>query len=302
MKSLVVFCLALFVFSFARAQGTANSISHGRIVSIKDYQSKFVLPRNVDIWLPEDYDQSSTERYAVLYMQDGQNLFSSGSSYGGVEWQVDETLSRLRMHDSVRKVIVVGIWNSAKRFLEYNPAKAYKLLRPAIQKELETEYGGKPLSDEYLKFMVKELKPYIDAHFRTKKDRANTYVAGSSMGGLISLYALFEYPTIFGGAACISTHWPVSIKRNGPEAPKALLNYIRTHLPQQECRLYFDHGTATLDSWYTPYQGMVDVLLKQRAPKTLHWISKVYNGAEHNEASWQKRFDTVAYFLMPPVK
>jgi predicted alpha/beta superfamily hydrolase len=298
MKTSLVVCLALFFPFLSIAQMTKQKLTNGSLVSFKNFNSKYVLPRNIDVWLPDEYDHDSTGRYAVLYMQDGQNLFDPSTSYAGVEWKVDETITRLRQHDSVRKVIVVGIWNSPKRFLEYNPAKAYQLLSPSIQKDLETEYGGQPLSDEYLKFMMEELKPYIDAHFRTKKDRSNTFVAGSSMGGLISMYALFEYPKVFGGAACVSTHWPVSIKRNGPEAPKALMKYMLSHLPIQECRLYFDHGTETLDSWYAPYQGMIDLALQQHAPKTLHWTSKIFYGAEHNEASWQKRFDVVANFLL----
>ena len=282
----------------SQAQITEKKLASGKLISIKNFESKFVLPRNIDIWLPEGYDQDSNTKYSVLYMQDGQNLFDPALSYGGIEWQVDETLTRLMNKDSIRKVIVVGIWNSPKRFLEYDPYKAFEKLPSKIKTQLEKEYNGRPLSDQYLQFMVSELKPYIDDHFRTKNDRNNTFVAGSSMGGLISMYALFEYANIFSGAACISTHWPVSIRNNGPEAPKALLHYMLSHFPKQQCRIYFDHGTETLDSRYAPYQSIIDIGLIQHAPKTLEWLSKIYEGAAHNEASWRERFGTIAIWLL----
>lgn len=291
----LVLCMAALL---SQAQMTEKKLVNGKLVSIKNFDSKFVLSRNVDIWLPEQYNQDSSTRYAVIYMQDGQNLFDSSTAYGGVEWKIDETLSRLMDVDSIKKVIVVGIWNSPKRFLEYDPAKAFQKLPEKTQTQLEKEFDGRPLSDQYLQFIVKELKPFIDDHFRTQKDRNNTMVAGSSMGGLISMYALFEYPDIFSSAACISTHWPVSIKSNGPEAPKALLRYMENNFPKQPCKIYFDHGTATLDSRYAPYQSIIDIGFKQHAPKNLQWLSKIYVGAAHNEASWRERFGAIAVWML----
>ncbi len=103
---------------------------------------------------------------------------------------------------------MAGVWNSPIRWREYMPQKPYEA--PALQKHhplILERAGGPPLSDAYLQFLVEELKPFIDKRYRTLPDQQNTFVMGSSMGGLISLYAISEYPQVFGGAGCVSTHW-----------------------------------------------------------------------------------------------
>ena len=249
---------ALPVFLGLMSADAPDPAAPGHIERLADFASKFVKPRHVDVWLPEGYPQPGTH-YAVLYMQDGQNLFNPKSSYGGVAWEVDSTLAALG--PALRPCIVVGIWNTDRRFPEYTPAKAYAAMSAAQRANIEQERPGQPLSDAYLKFLVRELKPFVDQHFQTSPRRADTFVAGSSMGGLISLYAALEYPKVFGGAACFSTHWPLSLTENSPAFTEAMVQYLGHKLSRRnKPKLYFDYGSATLDAWYAPHQQRIDSL------------------------------------------
>ncbi|RAK66703.1 alpha/beta hydrolase [Hymenobacter edaphi] len=276
----------------------------GRVEHLADFPSKFVKPRHVDVWLPADYPRPG-RRYAVLYMHDGQNLFHPASSYGGVAWEVDSTLARLQLRGAVRPdVIVVGVWNTDRRFREYCPARPYQLLSAARRAQLAQEglLPGPPQSDEYLRFLVQELKPYVDGHYQTDKRRQSTFIGGSSMGGLISLYAAVEYPQVFGGAACLSTHWPLSLQDNPSDFTSACLRYLGQRLPAKgrRPRLYFDFGTATLDARYEPHQLRIDSLLRAKGYTGRDWLTRKYEGAAHSEASWKKRFEVPTRFLLSP--
>jgi predicted alpha/beta superfamily hydrolase len=149
-------------------------------------------------------------------------------------------------------------------------------------------------SDAYLRFLVDELKPAIDARYRTLPGPADTVVMGSSMGGLISLYAVAEYPQVFGAAGAVSTHWPA--------ADGAMVEWLGRHLPDPAThRLYFDYGTATLDAGYAPYQEAMDVLLRQAGYREgENWRTLRFEGAEHNEAAWKARVDEPLRFLLGP--
>jgi enterochelin esterase-like enzyme len=159
--------------------------------------------------------------------------------------------------------------------------------------------GKGPVSDAYLRFLVFELKPYIDSHFSTKKDQPNTFIAGSSMGGLISMYAICEYPDTFGGAACLSTHWTGIFTADNNPIPAAFLNYLKTNLPSpKNHKLYFDHGDKTLDSLYKPYQLKADEIIKAAGYGKKDWISREFPGEDHSERSWYKRLDIPMLFLL----
>lgn len=294
MKIVLLAALPLLAALFSASAPDPKAPGH--IEHLADFPSKFVQARNVDVWLPEGYPQPGT-RYAVVYMQDGQNLFDPQNAYGGVAWEVDSTLAALG--SSVRPCIVVGIWNTAQRFPEYTPAKPYAMMPAAERTKLEQEQPSQPLADAYLKFVVKELKPYIDQHFQTSPKRADTFVAGSSMGGLISLYAALEYPKVFGGAACFSTHWPLSLKENSAAFTAAMVQYLDKKLPRRDRpKLYFDHGTATLDAWYAPHQLRVDSVGRTHGYDETNWQSRSFPGAAHNEAAWKKRVPLAMQFLL----
>lgn len=264
-----------------------------RLEQHPDFPSRFVAARQVDVWLPPGYDAADAGRYPVIYMHDGQNLFAPGTSYGGVPWSVDAALERLIATGRTRGAMVVGIWNTgATRFLEYMPQKP-------MTDEVLANYGpglrataAELRSDAYLQFLVTELKPWVDRTYRTRPDAAHTFVMGSSMGGLISAYALAEYPTVFGGAGCVSTHWPAG--------EGGVIDYLARHLPPPgEARLYFDHGTETLDASYEGYQREMDARLRAAGwVEGRDWITRRFPGAEHSERSWRDRVDLPLAFLL----
>ncbi|UKJ07061.1 alpha/beta hydrolase [Solitalea lacus] len=295
-KLLACFLMCLF-FSLSLAQ-TKIPLKKGSLHRLESFHSKFVSSRKVDIWLPPNYQSDSTKRYAVIYMHDGQNLFMAKYSHGGVEWRVDEKVAEMMQDGKIKDCIVVGIWNTSKRMREYMPNTPYELLNATLENKLSKEFHGKPLGDAYLKFITQELKPYIDKNYNTLTDKANTCIMGSSMGALISLYAICEYPDVFGSAACMSTHWPLSMKFNDENVGEAFCKYLNHHLPSNSNhKIYFDYGTKTLDSLYAPYQTAVDKVMREEWPKG-NWTTIKYVEDEHGELYWQRRFGTPLEYLM----
>ena len=267
----------------------------GTLRTLPALPSKYVENRQVDIWLPPGYDTDTTQRYPVLYMHDGQNLFDPKHTYAGVDWGVDEAMTRLIAEGKVRPAIVVAVWNSPRRFAEYMPQKAVRGEQVATGVDVYPPVpAADMLGDAYLHYLVEELKPAIDRDFRTLPGRDDTFVMGSSMGGLISLYAIAEYPQVFGGAGAVSTHWPAG--------DGAMVEWFGAHLPDPRThRLYLDHGTATLDAGYAPYQQRMDAALRKGGYRANgNWISRVYPGAEHHERSWRARIEVPLVFLLHP--
>lgn len=258
-----------------------------------DFASAFGGQRTVDVWCPPGYHDSINTRYPVLYMHDGQNLFDPALSYTGVDWAIDEAVVRLTRDMDHPGVLVVGIWNSSQRWQDFMPQKSLdSTAGQAILPQFTDVSGGAPVSNQYLAFLVEEVKPLIDAIYRTLPDRENTLVMGSSMGGLISLYAVEEYPQVFGRAGCLSTHWPAG--------GDVLVDYLGQHLPAPgRHRLYFDYGTENLDAQYEPFQQRMDVHLQAAGyQRGMDWLTLKYDGADHNEGSWRDRVDVPLRFLL----
>ena len=303
--------LLLLVLAVVAAAPATASVTAGKLVDLGIVESRHAEPRRVTVWLPSTY-RPGGPRHAVLYMHDGQNLFDTATGYGGMEWKVDETLDRLIRRGEVRPTIVVGIWNTPKRLRDYVPAKAFGHLPAEYMDRVRGLYGGDPLSDAYLKFIVEELKPRIERDYRVRSDRANTAIMGSSMGALISLYAVNEYPRLFGGAGMVSTHWPMMVPAEGETLSEpdfaavssAFERYLAPALPHPGShRLYFDHGTETLDRHYARYQQRIDAILARRGYRRgVNWISRNFPGHKHNEISWASRLDQPLRFLLPPVR
>jgi len=292
----------LFVCSFSFAQ-TLPKVSSGSIKRIEDFKSQFIASRNVDVWLPEGYNTS--KKYNVVYMHDGQMLFDSLLTWNKKEWKVDEVFSQLIKDKKIEECIVVAIWNNgAERISEYFPNKIFDQLNIATQKKISEKYcNGKTANgDNYLKFVVTELKPYVDKNFSTKEDKEHTFMIGSSMGGLISMYAISEYPKVFEGVACMSTAWLSSVEPNY-EVPAAAFDYLKKNLPTPfDHKLYFDYGTGESDKNYEMTQSFVDLIAKGKGFNDSNYMSKVYAKDEHNEVAWSKRLNFPAEFLMPKVK
>lgn len=305
----VIILFLLIITSYGQVNGQLPQVSAGTLQRVEQFPSAYVAPRNIDIWLPPGYD--ANQKYPVLYMHDGQMLFDSLTTWNKQEWMVDEIISRMMTEGAIPGVIVVGVWNGgALRHSEYFPQKPFQSLSPqqqeaiyqATRNETQSLFAEPIQSDAYLKFLVKELKPYIDKTYATYRDRRHTFIAGSSMGGLISWYALCEYPRIFGGAACLSTHWIGIFSADNNPIPGAFQAYLRQHLPNPKrgCRLYFDFGTATLDAFYEPFQQQVDVIMQEKGWNSRNWTTRKFPGADHSERAWQRRLDIPLRFIINP--
>lgn len=288
----IIFLLSIVMSSCASNRDDSMPKVTGTLIHYENVSSEFIDPRNIDIWLPPSYDKAMELQYPVLYMHDGQNLFDPDLSFIGVDWGVDETMTRLIEEAKIREAIVVGIWNTPRRYYEYLPQRPIDEMVEQGLLNLDAEGMEMPESDNYLKFIVNELKPFIDENYRTLPGKDDTFIMGSSMGGLISLYAVCEYPDIFGGAGCISTHWPVG--------EGYVIDYLRTHIPAPgEHKFYFDFGTETLDSLYEPFQTKADAVLYEAGyTDSENWMTIKFEGHEHSERAWRERVHIPIEFLI----
>lgn len=227
--------------------------------------------RNIRIYLPPNY--SNTERrYPVLYMHDGQNLFDDKTSYVG-EWGVDETLNKLHEEKKL-SLIVVGIDNGQqKRMNELSP--------------WENNKYGVAEGQKYMQFVVEQVKPYIDRNYRTLKDKKHTGVMGSSMGGLISHYAILKYSNVFSKAGIFSPSFWFSEK---------VYPFSERNKPNQESRLFYLMGENEGSDTVANMQKMVEQITAQGHP-TENVISRVVAGGEHNEGFWREEFERAVLWL-----
>lgn len=281
-------------------------VAVGRIERLAGVTSAFVDSRPVDVWLPADY--TPHKRYAVLYMQDGQGLFDASQTWNKAAWNVHEALSKLMQQGRVQDTIVVGIPNNGKyRYSEYYPEKYLALAPQSVRDDyVRRAQWGRTLGDAYLRYIVEELKPVIDRTYSTRAEAAGTFLMGSSMGGMVSLYALCEYPHVFGGVAALSTHWvgKPSVwgnpeKLQNATLPLAAFDYLRKHLPRPGAhRLYFDHGTTGLDAIYGVHQAFADVIAKELGFTAAQWQSRVFEGTGHTELDWAARLDIPLLHLL----
>ncbi|MDX2185319.1 MAG: alpha/beta hydrolase-fold protein [Opitutaceae bacterium] len=259
--------------------------------------------RDVYVRVPEDYDVAPSRRYPVLYFHDGANLFAAGRAFGGAEWGLDEAMKALVANGRIRDFLVVGVDTSRDRLALLTPQKAREAIRDTErEKRLEEDaahFGFRLrsatlLSDLYASFVALELKPAIDRAFRTLPDQPNTGIAGSSMGGLASLYAICEFPEVYGFAGCISTHWSIG--------DGLMLPYLEggKRLPDPAThRIYFDFGTVGLDAAYEPYQRQVDKMMRERGfTEGANWVTRKYAGAEHSERAWRQRAPEILEYLL----
>lgn len=302
-RGLMAALAALPFATTARAQ-----VAGGRLVHHDDIVSRHAKARRVSVWTPPGYE-TSDETYPVLYMHDGQNLFDASSAYSG-EWGVDEHLVRLIQTGQVRAPIVVGVWNTDLRLREYVPSDLIEALPSDMARDLQSIYQGSSLSQGYLAFLVQELKPFIDRAYRTRPGRGDTLIAGSSMGGLISMYAVLKHPEVFSAAGCLSTHWPLKVQglEDGAwlQAWRETLVSAWTRVIGQgladpgRCRFYLDRGDETLDQFYAEFQSRVDQTFLDRGYGPGDFASLVFPGAQHTEASWNQRLDTPLTFLLSP--
>ena len=248
------------------SEGKPRQIPHSITGSVHILDSAFDMPqlgakRRIWIYLPKNYTEGKT-RYPVLYMNDGQNLFDDATSFSG-EWGVDEALDSAK-----KKCIVIGIDNGGvKRMNEYNP--------------YDHERFGKGEGDRYVDFIAKTLKPYIDKHYRTKKDAANTIIAGSSMGGLISMYAVIKYPAIFGKAGVFSPAFWIA-----PQLKTYIEKKVKPSM-HKKLRIYFYGGE---EEGVEMVRGMLYIFELMRNKAGSNMKVRINAEGKHNEPTWRNEF------------
>jgi predicted alpha/beta superfamily hydrolase len=246
---------------FSKKERISTASKNVHIVDNSFYIPQLDRHRRVWIYLPDNYS-SSKKKYPVLYMQDGQNVFDDATSAYG-EWGVDEALDSLgKQH---KEIIVVAIDNGAdKRMNEYSP--------------YDMEQYGKGEGSQYVDFLVQTLKPYIDKHYRTMKDEKNTFIAGSSMGGLISFYAILKYPKIFGGAGVFSPSFWI--------APQ-LKNIEHDQAKKVKGKIYFYAGQAEGEHMVP---DMLNVFEQMRIHSKAKMQTVIRADGKHNEPTWRNEF------------
>ncbi len=255
---------------------------------IESFPSRHTSARHVDLWTPPGY-AAGNQRYPVLYMHDGQHALDPATAKHGITWGVREAVTGLMAEGAIPGCIIVAVWSGAQRRRDFMPQGLFEgregeALRRFLAAKFPAGYiEGSPASDGYLRFLVEELKPIIDARYRTLPDQPNTFVMGSSMGGLISLYAVERYPDVFFGSACLSTHWVAG--------ENLLVDYLGERVPAPDKhRLYFDFGTISLDAGYEPFQIRMDGWLEKAGYiRGQNWTTLKFEGATHTEAAWRER-------------
>jgi alpha-glucosidase len=266
----VICILALVSFQATGSQPITTDPSQSTALeNVHILPTQFEIPelkraRTVRLYLPPNY-QNETNSYPVLYMHDGQNLFDEASSFVG-EWQVDETLNLLAKQYNF-KLIVVGIDHGG----EYRTTE----LAP-----YDHDKYGKSDGQAYLNFIIDVVKPYIDSHYRTKADSSNTGIMGSSLGGLMSHYAVYSRPDVFSKAGIYSPSFWYS--------DHAFVLTKNTSLPKT-VKLDFLVGTKEGENIVADMQRMLDLIRLQQHPVS-HLRNEVVPGAEHNEHFWRSRF------------
>jgi predicted alpha/beta superfamily hydrolase len=253
----------------------------------RDFHSEILgNTRNVLVYLPPGYDSEPDARYPVLYMHDGQNLFDAATSFIGVEWNVDETVTRMVEDGEVRPLIIVGVENTSQRAFEYTP----------VPDRARGGGGG----DLYARFLVEEVKPFIDERYRTMSDAAHTGIMGSSFGGLASIYTAWTHPDIFTRVGAMSTSYGW--------AGGHILGFVETHDPPPGARVWIDMGTAEYPGDANG-DGVPDIIEQHRRlrdallakgltlPGTLGYVED--EGAVHNERAWAARFPRALRHLFP---
>lgn len=284
--------ISLICFGCQTKPSNSSNELEERFISSTISNPNIISDKNYTIFLPKKYHQNQDKQYPVLYMMDAQNLFIDSLAYGGFSWRIDQVVDSLVDKNQIEEIIIVAVEHAGiNRFSEYMPQKPMVNAPQVFKDSIISSMNAPIYSDQFLVFLTKHLKPIIDKNYRTKTDVDHTFIGGSSMGGLISMYALCEYPAIFGGAMCLSTHWIITFDDSFPEASKTLVDYFSQNLPAQK-KWYFDFGTKGLDQYYEPWQNQIDSILeKSNYVKNKNWKTLIYEGHDHNERFWNSRVD-----------
>jgi predicted alpha/beta superfamily hydrolase len=274
----IMLLLVLLQAVCARAADTpaVNQRAHTASPNVQVLAEPLTIPgldrqRTIRIYLPPGYT-ATKQRYPVLYMHDGQNLFDDATSFLG-EWGVDEALDALARTRGL-KLIVVGIDNGGENRIHELTA-------------WDSAKYGRGEGRQYMAFVVDVVKPYIDGHFRTKPDRANTAIMGSSLGALISHYAIYEYPQVFSKAGILSpAYW---------FAP-AVFDFTAARSLSTDARIYFYAGGKE-DENMLPNLNRMTSLVRSQGTSQNNISIRVDPDAKHNETAWRKEFPQAVSWL-----
>ena len=269
------FALLLF---FCAIFTLAQERKHTATENVKIISEKFEIPqlkttRRIWIYLPKDYE-TSHKKYEVMYLQDAQNLFDDATSYAG-EWQVDETLNKI-FEKTGKSLIVVGIDNGGEKSIE--ELSPYK----------NAKYGGGN-GDNYVNFIVENLKPFIDKNYRTKPQRKFTTIGGSSLGSLISVYAAVKYPETFGKVLAFSSAFWFNA-----EDLNAFISHSKVNLKHQ--KYYFIQGKHEDEDMEAQTQRVIENL-KSKNVKSKNIFLKIDEDGKHNEMYWRREFEGAVLWL-----
>ena len=261
-------------------KGPRQRVVHGQITGTVKYHRALkgagIKDRDLIVWLPPGYEADTSRRYPVIYMHDGQNVFDPATSAFGVDWSVDETADDLIKKKSIEPVIVVGIYNTSDRMKEYTP-------------------GDKGAA--YMEFIVKTVKPLIDSTYRTKPDRKNTIVGGSSAGGIISFMLVWEHPEVFSKAICMSPAFktPTSMSAGWDYA-----KVVETSTgKKKDVFFYIDNGGIGLESQLQPgVDEMIKALKAKGYQEGKDFVVVIDPNAKHSEADWAKRFPNALQLVL----
>lgn len=242
--------------------------------------------RDILVYLPPGYRRLVRRRYPVLYLQDGQNVFDAASAYAGVEWGVDETAQGLIRRQLIEPLIIVAIANAGSdRIHEYAPT------RGIIDAEAKRKTRSRGLARKYGKFLIHELKPFIDSKYRTKPEGEFTGLGGSSLGGLLTMTLGLWFPNVFQRLAVLSP----SVWWDDEVIVKEVLS-LEEKLP---LKIWLDTGSA--EPGWERARNLCAALVDRDWNLYDDLEYHEFEGADHSEAAWGARVDPVLRFLYPPI-
>ena len=278
-----------------RRVAPVDCVRFGRLETWEGFDFGQLLPRNVSVWLPPQPFWDGIRPLPVWYIHDGQNLWDPRRGYGGQTWDLDSLMERYLAAGQIEPCILVALDNSPQRFRDYLPPPCLEGLEPALRDSLQKERSGTGLGDAYARWITGMIQPWLIMQYPVDTNPASHYLMGASMGGLISSYTVALLPDRFGGAACLSTHWPLSLQKNilGLSLPYRswLAERLSKTAPQQALHsLYMDHGDQTLDAFYPVHQNAFDSAMRRKnLPNGFRFGSKAFPGTAHTERDWSKR-------------
>ena len=276
----------------------------GRTVEIEAIEAAGLPTQRVTIWLPPEYEAEPKRRFPVLYMWDGQNLFDPAQTQYNKAWMVQDVLKGMVARGEAEPHVVVGIWSppGKDRYRSYVPQFAENA--KGMVANSVSEIAGAPIASErQLGWVADTLIPRVERDYRVETGADNRTIAGASMGGVMSCYSIIERPEVFGRAGCVSAHLAMADPQMAPQHEEQIAwlwdNYLDAHLGKPNGRrIWMDHGTEMLDSYYGPWQIMLAEDLAQRGWREGEdFTARVYEGAEHDEIFWNARMAEMLRWL-----